>query len=144
MDAILQVVSADGFVLEENNDYHGLDPQIAFTAQEGRHLHRSRFAFPAQPDSSIRFFGSDACIYRLTLTTGRIRGLPDSAGGETRTVRGWLKREGWNLTPESRKLSVAAGTLKIRSRLCSVQTVAKPLRFVRNRIGSTDSRSRNC
>src|SRR4029079_2714160 len=33
MDAILQLVSADGFVLDENNDFHGLDPQLAFTAQ---------------------------------------------------------------------------------------------------------------
>ena len=75
MDAMLQIVSADGFVLDENNDFHGLDPQIAFTAKkDGTYIARV-YAFPSSPDSSIRFFGSDACIYRLTLTTGAIRGL---------------------------------------------------------------------
>src|SRR5262249_4814237 len=69
MDAILQVVSVDGFVLDENHDYHGLDPQLAFTApKEGTFVVRV-FAFPSNPDSSIRFFGSEACVYRLTLAT---------------------------------------------------------------------------
>ena len=31
MDGVLQVVSPDGFVLDQNNDWHGLDPQVAFT-----------------------------------------------------------------------------------------------------------------
>ena len=30
MDGVLQVLSPDGFVLAENNDRHGLDPEIAF------------------------------------------------------------------------------------------------------------------
>jgi len=69
MDAILQVVSPDGFVLDENHDYHGLDPQLAFTAtKDGTYIVRL-FAFPSMPDSSIRFFGSEACVYRLTLAT---------------------------------------------------------------------------
>jgi hypothetical protein len=70
MDALLQVLSADGFVLAENNDFHGLDPQIAFAVpKDGRYIVRV-FAFPSMPDSSIRFFGSEQCVYRLTLTTG--------------------------------------------------------------------------
>src|SRR5205807_4906923 len=55
MDAVLQVLSADGFVLEQNNDYHGLDPQIAFAVpRDGRYLVRT-FAFPAVPDASVKF-----------------------------------------------------------------------------------------
>ena len=51
MDAMLQVLSADGFVLEENNDFHGLDPQLAFTAKkDGTYIARV-YAFPAQPDA---------------------------------------------------------------------------------------------
>ena len=70
MDAMLQILSSDGFVLDQNNDFHGLDPQIAFTAKkDGTYIARV-YAFPSQPDASIRYFGSDACVYRLTLTTG--------------------------------------------------------------------------
>ena len=28
MDGVLQIVSTDGFVLEQNNDWHGLDPAL--------------------------------------------------------------------------------------------------------------------
>jgi hypothetical protein len=69
MDGVLQILSADGFVLERNDDYHGLDPQIAFTApKEGTYLARV-FAFPSKADSSIRFAGKETFVYRLTLTT---------------------------------------------------------------------------
>jgi hypothetical protein len=78
MDAVLQVCelverapgSMEAFVIEQNHDAIGLDPQIAFTAtKSGSYLVRL-FAFPATPDSSIRFAGGDDYIYRLTLTTG--------------------------------------------------------------------------
>jgi hypothetical protein len=107
MDGMLQVLSTDGFVLEENNDLHGLDPQITFTAKQGgTHVVRV-YAFPSQPDASIRYFGSDACVYRLTLTTGPFADfavpLAVSAGG-----KGEIEARGWNLTPESRRLTVFA------------------------------------
>lgn len=70
MDGVLQIVDADGNVLEQNNDYHGLDPQIAFAVpRDGTYIVRT-FAFPAEPDASIRFSGGEQYIYRLTLTTG--------------------------------------------------------------------------
>jgi len=69
MDAVLQVVSAEGFVLEQNDDDGAFDPRIVFRAPaDGNYIVRV-FAFPATPDSSIQFSGSDAYIYRLTLTT---------------------------------------------------------------------------
>lgn len=105
MDAILQVLSADGFVLEENHDDHGLDPQIVFTSpKEGTYILRI-FAFPAQPDSGIRFAGGATYIYRLTLTTG---GFADHAfplavsRGDSATV----EVIGWNIPNDAKKMSV--------------------------------------
>ncbi len=70
MDAVLQICSADGFVLAQNDDERGLDPQIAFVApRDGSYVART-FAFPLTPDSSIAFSGAATYIYRLTLTTG--------------------------------------------------------------------------
>ena len=69
MDAVLQVVSETGFVLQQNDDYHDRDPQIVFKAPaNGRYTVRI-FAFPSQPNSTIGFSGSDRHIYRLTMTT---------------------------------------------------------------------------
>lgn len=70
MDAVLQVLAADGSVLEQNNDWSGLDPQVVCPiTKDGTYFVRL-FAFPASPDSSIRFAGGESYIYRLTLTTG--------------------------------------------------------------------------
>lgn len=70
MDAVLQVASTDGFVIAQNDDAVGRDPRIIFQAPAaGTYIVRV-FAFPAEPDSSIRLAGSDAYIYRLALTTG--------------------------------------------------------------------------
>jgi hypothetical protein len=70
MDGVLQLVSPDGFVVAQNDDYYGVDPHLAYTApKDGNYLARV-FAFPAKPDSSIRFAGGDKFVYRLTLTTG--------------------------------------------------------------------------
>ena len=70
MDAVLQVVSAIGFVLDQNDDTIGRDPRIVFEAPaDGDYIVRL-FAFPATPDSTIGFAGGDAYIYRLTVTNG--------------------------------------------------------------------------
>jgi hypothetical protein len=93
MDAVLQIASPDGTVLAQNNDYHGLDPLIAFPAPaDGTYVVRL-FAFPSTPDSSIRFFGSDACVYRLTLTTGPYADYPTplavAQGHSEVSIHGW-------------------------------------------------------
>jgi hypothetical protein len=60
----------EAYVVAQNHDAIGLDPQLVFTAsRDGAYLVRL-FAFPATPDSSVRFAGGDDYIYRLTLTTG--------------------------------------------------------------------------
>lgn len=96
MDAVLQILAADGTVLEQNHDARGLDPETTYTAAaDGTYLVRL-FAFPSQPNSTIRHFGSPACVYRLTLTAGEFvdfaTPLAVEAGREVE-----LTLHGWNL-----------------------------------------------
>jgi hypothetical protein len=110
MDAILQVLSADGFVLAENNDFHGLDPFIAFPVpKDGTYVVRT-FAFPAVPDASIRFAGGESYVYRLTLTTGGYADHPWPLS-VARIQPGPVEMVGWNIQPVARQLSVSADNL---------------------------------
>lgn len=107
IDAMMQVLSPDGFVLDENNDFHGLDPQIAWTAKkDGVHVVRV-YAFPAAPDASVRYFGSDASVYRLTLTTGPFADFATALAVQS-GANATVEVEGWNLTPAARKLALAS------------------------------------
>ena len=72
MDGVLQVASVDGFVLAQNDDGRGLDPQIVFSSPRGGTFLVRVFAFPATPDSTIGFAGGNDFVYRLTLTTGQL------------------------------------------------------------------------
>jgi Bacterial pre-peptidase C-terminal domain len=107
MDALLQVCElveraprpVEAYVVAQNHDAVGTDPLIAFTAQTaGAYLVRV-FAFPATPDSSIRFAGGDDYLYRLTLTTGPFldHALPLAVPREESEVQ----LGGWNLTPRA-------------------------------------------
>ena len=105
MDGVLQVLSATGFVLEQNDDYHDLDPQIAFVVpKDGDYLVRL-FAFPAVPDSSIRFAGKENFVYRLTLTTGPFveYAYPLAVA---RSAPGTVELVGWNIPDDLRKFPV--------------------------------------
>lgn len=100
MDAVLQILAADGTVLADNHDARGLDPEVTYTAPaDGTYIARL-FAFPSQPDSSIRHFGSPACVYRLTLTAGEfvdfVTPLAVEKGREAA-----LTLNGWNLKDKS-------------------------------------------
>jgi hypothetical protein len=97
MDAVLQVASADGFVLDQDHDHHGLDPQVAFTAPKAGTFLVRIFAFPSQPDSSIRFFGSEACVYRLTLTTAGFADFP-AVLAKKKGEKLKVETVGWNLS----------------------------------------------
>jgi hypothetical protein len=103
MDGTLQVLSPDGFVLEQNDDCHRLDPQVVFTAEEdGRYFVRT-FAFPEEPNSTIGFAGGANFVYRLTLAT---TGLADHAWplAVSHSSREEVEAVGWNI-PKSLKLS---------------------------------------
>lgn len=109
MDAVLQICElversptatqgrpAEAFVVAQNHDAVGLDPLLAFTAaKSGAYLVRL-FAFPATPDSSIRFAGGADYLYRLTLTTGPFidHALPLAVPWEESQVM----LGGWNLS----------------------------------------------
>jgi hypothetical protein len=70
MDGVLQLCTPDGAVLMQNDDWHGRDPQIVFTApHSGAYIVRL-FAFPSAANSAIQFAGGTNFIYRLTVTTG--------------------------------------------------------------------------
>lgn len=107
VDPILQVVSADGFVIDENHDHRGLDPQLAFTApSDGTYVVRV-FGFPSAPDSTIRFFGSEACVYRLTLTTGAFADHATPLAVTKPEDAAKVAIEGWNI-PKGLRLGAAA------------------------------------
>jgi hypothetical protein len=103
----LQVLAPGGFVVEQNNDRRGMDPQLAFTATAAGTYVVRLFAFPATPDASIRLSGGDAYVYRLTLTTGGfadfVTPLAVGADGGTVTVTGW------NVPDEARRIEVPKG-----------------------------------
>jgi hypothetical protein len=102
MDAILQVTSASGFVLADNHDTRGLDPQIVFRVPEdGRYIVRL-YAFPSEPNATIAFSGAPNYLYRLTLTTD---GLAEYAWpmAVPRDQLDPVELVGWNLpTPAPR------------------------------------------
>ena len=127
MDGVLQVLSADGFVLDQNNDVHGLDPQLAFTAPKDGTFVVRVFAFPATPDSSIRFSGAETYVYRLTLTTGGFAdyamplAVPRADPGEVEVI-------GWNVPDAARRLRVTAATPEDEFATVFHPELANPLR----------------
>ena len=105
MDSVLQVCDAAGFVIDQNDDELGFDPQLVFTApRDGDYLFRT-FAFPATPNSTIGFAGADNYVYRLTLTTGPYldHTLPLAVHRDTPTK---LQLVGWNLSPDQTSQTV--------------------------------------
>lgn len=111
VDPIMQVLTANGTVIEQVDDDHGFDPMIAFEAPaDGTWLVRV-FGFPATPNSTIRFAGGADYLYRLTLTTGPVANHVQPAvvqsGNETS-----VKLVGWNLADTlSQPIQVDAGSL---------------------------------
>jgi hypothetical protein len=108
MDAVLQVVSPQGFVLAQNDDDVGRDPRILFDAPaSGTYIVRL-FAFPEKPDSRIQFARGSAFIYRLTLTTGGFldHAFPLAIGREGPQE---VEAIGWNIPDSARLLAVSSG-----------------------------------
>ncbi|MFO0935460.1 MAG: PPC domain-containing protein [Gemmataceae bacterium] len=110
IDTVMQILSADGSVREQNNDARGLDSEMAFTAPTSGVYIVRLFAFPAAPDSSIHYYGSAAGIYRLTLTTDEFidfaTPLSMESGREAK-----VKLTGWNL--KQKTVSLAANETTI-------------------------------
>ncbi len=100
MDAVLQVCDSKGFVLAQNDDEQGLDPQVAFPVpRTGEYLVRL-FAFPETPNSTIGFSSAATYVYRLTITSEEFvdHVMPLAV---TRTAPTRLVAQGWNLSADS-------------------------------------------
>src|SRR5262245_36228964 len=108
MDAVLQLIGPDGAVLEQNHDTCGLDPRVAFAAPRDGTFVVRLFAFPAQPDSSIRHFGSDACLYRLTLSMAEFVDFVTPLAVEQNKAA-TVRVHGWNLSAAERQLASGEG-----------------------------------
>src|SRR5262249_13830383 len=105
MDAVLQVVSPQGFVLAQNDDDTGRDPRIIFDAPASGTYVVRLFAFPAKPDSRIQFAGGSTFLYRLTLTTGGFldHAFPMAVGREGLQE---VEAVGWNIPDPARLLAI--------------------------------------
>ncbi len=67
VDASLQLLDSNGFVMAENLDHFGLDPSLEIVVpRDGKYFVRV-FGFPAAPDSTIAFGGGADWVYRLRL-----------------------------------------------------------------------------
>src|SRR5205823_3856860 len=105
MDAVVQVLTPDGFVLEQNNDSNGLDPFVAvLIPKDGVYVVRT-FAFPAVPDTTIRLSGAENYVYRLTVTTGAYADYAFPLA-VNREHPGAAELVGWNLPPTITRMSV--------------------------------------
>jgi hypothetical protein len=128
MDGVLQICELverrgkpEAFVVAQNHDAIGLDPQLAFTApRDGNYLVRS-FAYPAVADANINFSANANYIYRLTLTTG---GFADHALplAIRRGQPAEVKLFGWNLPPGGSPLTVQSPGDPLVSRTAAFQT----------------------
>jgi hypothetical protein len=122
MDSVLQVCElvsrqsssvtgtqpqVEAVVAAQNHDAIGLDPQLVFTAPKGGQYLVRIFAFPSEPDSTIRYAGGDGYIYRLTLTTSGYldHALPLAIGPEA----GAMRLTGWNIPETLSAATVPAG-----------------------------------
>jgi hypothetical protein len=96
MDAVLQICDENGFILAQNDDEQGLDPQLAFpVTSTGEYLVRL-FAFPETPNGTIGFSSAATYVYRLTITSQQFvdHVMPLAV---TRSAPTRLVAHGWNL-----------------------------------------------
>lgn len=106
MDAVLQVLDADGITLAQNDDDHALDPQLAYTAKTSGTYYVRTFAFPSAPNSTIRLAGSSSYVYRMTITTDAFIdfAIPESVDGSSETK---VELHGWNLSDAQKTTTVS-------------------------------------
>ena len=116
MDAAMQILSPDGFILAENHDRFGLDPFIAFVAPNDGAYRVRIFAFPSTPDTTIRFSGADTYIYRLTITTGPYVDHVFPLSLQTGKPQA-LNLKGWNLSKEFAALNMNASPSLTETRI---------------------------
>ncbi|RMF43012.1 MAG: hypothetical protein D6753_06225 [Planctomycetota bacterium] len=66
VDLVLQICDRDGYVLAQNDDTRGLDPQVSLDVKRSGRLYVRVFGFPETPNSTIGFASGPDYIYVLT------------------------------------------------------------------------------
>jgi hypothetical protein len=96
MDAVLQLCDEAGFVVAQQDDEKGLDPQLVFSPSADGVFHIRLFAFPEQPNSTVQFSGAETYVYRMTVTVGPFIDyvMPLALSS---TVDSRVQLHGWNL-----------------------------------------------
>lgn len=106
MDGVLQIVTPRGYVLEQNDDDRGFDPQVTHTAKADGLLQVRAFAFPAMPNSTIGLAGSSSYVYRLTITTGPFLDHVSPAALKNSGANK-LRLFGWNIPKSQQTRTIA-------------------------------------
>lgn len=89
IDGVLQISDQRGFVLNQNDDNKGTDPQLVVPiSKDGTYLIRV-FAFPAAPNSTIGFAGGADYRYVLRITKGPFVDFPIPLGTAPQKLHGW-------------------------------------------------------
>ncbi len=107
MDASLQVLDANGTVVAQNDDDHGMDPQIAYTVPTDGTWYIRTFAFPSAPNSTIKLAGAASYVYRLTVTHGPFVDHVFPAVVDRRSSSAVVVC-GWNLTEQQQTVGLKA------------------------------------
>ena len=105
MDAILQVSSSDGHILEQNDDDPDMDPRIVFTAPSSNTFVVRCFTFPERPSWIVGFDGDEKYVYRLTLTTQGFIDHPHPPVWN-RSQPGGIAAVGWNISEDASRLQL--------------------------------------
>lgn len=96
IDAVLQLVDEAGFVVVQSHDDRVLDPRIVYPVARSGTYYVRVFAFPSDPNSTIRYHGATNAFYRLTFTTegyvDHVFPLAVPGNGSGKTLP-----QGWNL-----------------------------------------------
>lgn len=109
MDAVLQIVSAKGFVLEQNDDGPGYDPFALCVAPADGTYYIRIFAFPTEPNTSVALHGGPDYVYRLTLSAGPYASYSSPLALQ-RNVATPLRLNGWNFaTPLEFPVTASTG-----------------------------------
>src|SRR5690606_1181119 len=72
MDTTLQLVDARGFVVAQNDDAFGMDSQLVFKSPRAQRYFLRIFAFPSEPNSSIRFSSGSGYHYRISVVADQV------------------------------------------------------------------------
>ncbi|MCH2200844.1 MAG: hypothetical protein MK102_02655 [Fuerstiella sp.] len=107
MDATLQLLNEAGTVIAQNDDDHGMDPQIAFNVRTEGVFYVRTFAFPSAPNSTIKLAGAENYIYRLTVTHGPFIDHVFPAVLDHRSTSA-VTVCGWNLTEQLQTVGVTS------------------------------------